>query len=212
MANNTPFPLAPEISRLTNSWRTSGDVKDNWHDVSKIGFTRDRWAPFNRPGHYNDADMLVLGTVGWGKTLRRTKLTSDEQYTHMSLWCLLAGPLLLGCDLEQLDPFTLGLLTNDEVLEINQDPLGKQATRVTHNGEAEVFAKPLEDGSWAVGLFNRGAAQRSVKIDWSRLGLTGAQQVRDLWRQKDLGVFQNGFAAPVPGHGVLLIRVTPALP
>ncbi len=212
VANNTPFPLAPEISRLTNSWRTSGDVKDNWHDVSKIGFTRDRWAPFNRPGHYNDADMLVLGTVGWGKTLRRTKLTSDEQYTHMSLWCLLAGPLLLGCDLEQLDPFTLGLLTNDEVLEINQDPLGKQATRVTREGDAEVFAKPMEDGSRAVGLFNRGAAQRSVKIDWSRLGLTGAQQVRDLWRQKDLGVFQNGFAAPVPGHGVLLIRVTPASP
>lgn len=209
VANNAPFSLAPELAKCANSWRTSVDLSDTWQNMSKIGFSRDRWAPFNMPGHYNDADMLVIGGRQRGG-FRMTRLTSDEQYTHMSLWCLLAGPLLLGCDLQHLDPFTLGLVTNDEVLEINQDPLCKQATRVASSGKLEVYAKLLEDGSVAAGLFNRGDAVATVRVKWSDLQITGRQTVRDLWRQKDLGIFSGSFESSVASHGVVLVRFSHA--
>ena len=99
--------------------------------------------------------MLVVGKVGWGH-LHPTRLTPNEQYTHVSLWCLLSAPLLIGADMSQLDPFTFNLLANDEVLAVNQDALGRQAARVAKDGEAEVWAKEMADGSKAVGLFNRG--------------------------------------------------------
>ena len=207
LSNNARFNDAAELAQLANAWRTSGDVKDEWDDLSEIGFSRDRWARFSAPGSYNDPDMLLVGQVGWGKP-RPTRLTPNEQYTQISLWCLLAAPLLLGCDLEQLDPFTVSLLTNDEVLAINQDPLCKQATRVSRSGSGEVFAKVLEDGSWAVGLFNRGEGERTVAVRWRDLGITGPQIVRDLWRQQDLGSFAAGFEAAVPRHGVVLVKVT----
>ena len=208
LANNAPFASAPELSRIANAWRTSGDVKDTWRHLSQTGFTRDRWAPFSRPGHYNDPDMLLVGEIGWGKT-RKTRLTADEQYTHISLWCLLAAPLLLGCDLEKLDPFTLSLITNDEVLAVNQDPLGKQATRLWARGKIEAYGKPLEDGSWAVGLFNLGSRSSRATVAWSDIGRSGAHTVRDLWRQRDLGAFPNVFETEVASHGVVLVKITP---
>jgi alpha-galactosidase len=207
--SNTASPdLAAEWARLTNAWRTSGDLEDTWSYVSEIGFSRERWAPYSGPGHWNDPDMLVVGVVGWGNP-HPTRLTPDEQYTHVSLWCLLAAPLLLGCDLEKLDEFTLGLLTNDEVIEVNQDPLGKQATRVAGHWDREVYAKPLEDGAWAVGLFNRGAKAIKISVEWRDLKVSGKQRVRDLWRQKDRGAFEKGYEAEVAPHGVVMIRVTP---
>lgn len=209
VANNAPFVLGPNLSRLTSSWRTSGDVKDDWRSLSQTAFSRDRWAALNGPGHYNDPDMLVIGYVGWGKR-RPTQLNSDEQYTQMSMWCLMSAPLLLGCDLEMLDPFTLGLITNDEVLAIDQDSLGKQATRVAHVGNVDVYAKPLEDGSWAVGLFNRGNSQTKGAVRWKDLGVSGSHSVRDLWRQKDLGVFEEKFETMVAAHGVVLVQMTEA--
>jgi alpha-galactosidase len=109
-----------------------------------------------------------------------------------------------------LDPFTLSLLTNDEVLEVNQDPLGRQAGRVLKVGDLEVWAKDMSDGSKAVGLFNRGFGADVVTVKWSDLGLTGKQKVRDLWRQQDLGVFGDAFSKEIPRHGALLIRVWPA--
>ena len=112
-----------------NCWRTTGDISDSWGSMAGIGFAQNGHEKFAGPGHWNDPDMLVVGMVGWGN-LHPTGLTPNEQYTHISLWCLLASPLLIGCDMAQLDDFTLGLLTNDEVLEVNQDPLGKQAARV----------------------------------------------------------------------------------
>ena len=208
ITNNARFNDAGELAQLANAWRTSGDVKDEWDDLSEIGFSRDRWAPFSAPGSYNDPDMLLVGQVGWGKP-RPTRLTPNEQYTQISLWCLLAAPLLLGCDLEKLDPFTLSLLTNDEVLAVNQDALCKQATRVVKSGSGEVFAKVLEDGSSAIGLFNRGDSERKVRVSWSDMGIGGAQRVRDLWRQQDLGAFPDGFEASVPRHGVVLLKVAP---
>lgn len=188
-------------------WRTTDDITDTWKSMSDIGFGQAGLENFAGPGHWNDPDMLVVGWVGWGPKLRPSRLTREEQRAHISLWCLLAAPLLLGCDLERLDDFTLSLLTNDEVLEVNQDPLGRQAARVWKDGNLEVWAKDMEDGSKAVGLFNRGESASRVAARWSDLGLSGRQRVRDLWRQKDLGVFEGKFEAMVPTHGVVLVKV-----
>ena len=136
-------------------------------------------------------------------------LTPDEQYTHISLWCLLTAPLLIGCDMTRLDPFTLSLLSNDEVLAVDQDALARQASRVSQSGTQQVWAKDMEDGSKAVGLFNLSRLSTKVDAKWSDLGLTGKQRVRDLWRQKDLGQFSDQFKATVPPHGVVLVRMWP---
>jgi alpha-galactosidase len=154
--------------------------------------------------------MLVIGKVGWGPSLHDTHLTPNEQYTHISLWCLLSAPLLIGCDLTGLDEFTLNLLTNDEVLEVDQDPLGRQARRVAQKDRLEVWAKKMEDGSLAAGLFNRDETPKVVTANWADLGLSGKMRVRDLWRQKDVGVVDGRFEAEVPRHGVVLVRLFPA--
>jgi alpha-galactosidase len=210
VAKNSRTPLAADLQRLSNCSRSTVDLEDTWESVS-MGFFQDKWAPYNRPGHFNDPDMLVVGMVGLGKprgTPKPTRLTSDEQYTHISLWCLMSAPLLLGCDLEQLDDFTLGLLTNDEVLDIDQDSLGRQATRVSWQGDSAVFAKPLADGSLAVGLFNRGDVAAKITVNWPELGIKGTRRIRDLWRQKDVGVFSEKFDAIVAPHGVVLVTLT----
>jgi alpha-galactosidase len=196
-----------------NSWRTTGDINDSWRSLDQIGFRQAGHEKFAGPGHFNDPDMLIVGMVGWGPRLHPTRLTPNEQYTHISLWCLLASPLLIGCDMTQFDDFTMNLLSNDEVLEVNQDPLGRQAGRIKQEGTLEVWAKDMEDGSKAVGLFNRGEAEAPVTVSWSDLGLQSppaGQVVRDLWRQKDIGTFKDQFQAPVPRHGVVLVKVTPA--
>jgi alpha-galactosidase len=195
-----------------NCWRTTGDITDSWGSMSGIGFAQNEMAPHAGPGHWNDPDMLVVGKVGWGPSLHDTHLTPNEQYTHISLWCLLCAPLLIGCDLTQLDDFTLNLLTNDEVLEVNQDPLGEQAHRVAQNGSFEVWAKKMEDGSVAAGLFNRGETAGTVTANWADLNLSGKLRVRDLWRQKDLGAFDGRFETEVPRHGVVLVRLFPSQP
>lgn len=208
-----------------NSWRVSSDVVDSWLEivsgwrmpVSEIGFDQSReeerkgrsGPELAGPGHFNDRDMLVVGQVGWGLKTHPTRLTPNEQYTHISMWCLLTSPLMIGCDMTKLDDFTLSLLTNDEVLEVNQDPLGKQAVCVSKNGNLEVWSKPMEDGSLAVGLFNRGYLPADVTVNWKDLGIQGTRKVRDLWRQKDLGEFQDSFTAKVPRHGVVLVRIIP---
>ncbi len=190
-----------------NCWRTTGDITDTWSSMAGIGFGQAGHEKFAGPGHWNDPDMLVVGYVGWSANVRPTHLRPNEQYTHISLWCLLSSPLLIGCDMTRMDEFTLGLLTNDEVLDVSQDPLGRQAGRVAKDGQLEVWAKDLEDGGKAVGLFNRGDAETNVTAKWSDLGLAGKQTVRDLWRQKDLGTFADEFSAPVPRHGVVLVRI-----
>jgi alpha-galactosidase len=200
-----------------NLWRTTDDIRDTWQSVAMIGFGKDTFsgtthsslAKFAGPGHWNDPDMLVVGQVGWGPKLHPTQLSPDEQYSHISLWCLMAAPLLIGCDLTNIDEFTLSLLTNDEVLEVDQDPLGKQAERLAKDGPKEVWAKDMEDGSKAVGLFNVGPKETKVKVKWSDIGVKGKQTVRDLWRQKDIGVFDGEFEAKVAGHGVVLVRIIP---
>lgn len=190
-----------------NSWRTTQDINDSWRSVSGIGFSQAGLEEFAGPGRFNDPDMLVVGRVGWGNP-HPTRLTPNEQYTHISLWSLLASPLLIGCDMTKLDDFTLGLLTNDEVIDVNQDSLGRQASRVFKDGSLEVWAKDLADGSKAVGLFNRGPREATVTASWSDLGVAGEQNVRDLWRQKELGTHSKQFSAEVGRHGVVLVKVT----
>lgn len=193
-----------------NSWRTTNDITDSWGSMSGIGFGQAGHEIYAGPGHFNDPDMLVVGKVGWGPQLHDTHLSPNEQYTHISLWCLLASPLLIGCDMTQLDDFTLNLLTNDEVLEVSQDPLGRQAERIMQDGMVEVWAKDMEDGSKAVGLFNRGQEEAPVTVKWSDLGVGSEQSVRDLWRQKDLGQFKGQFEIKVARHDVVLVKIAPA--
>ncbi len=296
LSNSAPMKNAADFARLANSWRTTGDITDTWgrgsqgfnHGVGEIGFLQDNWAQFAGPGHWNDPDMLVVGTVSVGAAMHPTRLTADEQYTHISMWCLLSAPLLIGCDLSHLDDFTKNLLTNDEVLAVDQDALGIPARQVSgpvfevppappaaagtrgrggrggpaanqpadapltqqesnnvddalkqllaedpdakkvldkypnynlltrnqggnnRGGNGLVFAKPLEDGSIAVGLFNVGPAPEKVTANWKDLNLSGKRTVRDLWRQQDLGTFDGEFSSTVPSHGVVLVRIKPA--
>jgi len=151
-----------------------------------------------------------VGPVGWGPTLHPTHLTKNEQILHITLWAMQAAPLLIGADLSQLDAFTLATLTNDEVLDVDLDPLGKAASRVWKEGKLEVWSRPLSDGSRAVALFNRGMKPHPVTARWSDVGIAGRRQVRDLWLKKDLGSFENSYTATVPRHGAVMLRVAPA--
>ncbi len=189
-------------------WRTTYDITDTWLSMSTIGFAQDINSDYSAPGHWNDPDMLVVGQVGWNDELRQTKLTVDEQYTHISLWALLSAPLLLGCDLTQIDDFTLNLLTNDEILDVNQDMLGKQAKPILKTKNIQIWVKDLEDGTKAVGLFNLGDQSQKIAVEWTDLNMANKLNVRDLWRQKDMGVFSNGFEQVIPSHGVMLIKVS----
>jgi alpha-galactosidase len=196
-----------------NCWRTTGDITDTWRSMSSIGFRQDKAAPFAKPGNWNDPDMLIVGQVGWGN-LHPTHLTPDEQYTHISLWCLLSSPLLIGCDMTKFDDFTLNLLSNDEVLALDQDALGKEATCVLTEGNLKVYEKELEDGSRAFGFFNLGSAP--INQDFKSLvqfGLAGNQHVRDLWRQKDVAdvnAADGVLPLTIPAHGVVLYKLTTA--
>ncbi|OCX52052.1 alpha-galactosidase [Mucilaginibacter sp. PPCGB 2223] len=195
-----------------NCWRTTNDITDTWASVKNIALAQDRTAPYARPGNWNDPDMLVVGQVGWGNP-HPSKLKPDEQYLHISLWSLFAAPLLIGCDMDRLDDFTLNLLTNDEVIEINQDPLGKQGTCLQTIGELRIYEKDLEDGSKAIGFCNFGIDRVDLSYqDFRKLGLQGRFNVRDVWRQKAVATIesQNGkLQIEVPPHGVLLYKFSP---
>jgi alpha-galactosidase len=195
-----------------NLWRTTGDISDFWSLMSYIGFAQSDKAKYAGPGHWNDPDMLVVGKLGWGPNIRDTRLTRNEQITHISLWSLLAAPMLLGCDMAQLDKFTLNLLCNDEVIAVNQDPLGKAATRRAADGKLEVWARPLEDGTMAVGLFNRGRGLQKITVQWSDIGLSGKQPVRDLWLKKDVGAFSDSYTHEVRGHAAAMVKIGKAKP
>lgn len=191
-----------------NSWRTTGDITDTWESMYDIGFHRNApLFPYAQPGHWNDPDMLIVGKVGWSSNLRDSRLTPDEQYTHISLWTLMASNMLIGCDISQMDDFTVGLLCNNEVNAVNQDILGRQAERVVEDGSIHIFQRPLADGSYAVGIFNVG--DEDVNVDMQRyLPQMGAQRltaVRDLWRQKDLSATDLRYF--LPSHGVKYLKV-----
>jgi len=181
-----------------NLWRTTGDINDTYTRMADIGFNQIGIAQYAGPGHWNDPDMLEVGNGG---------MTTDEYRTHMSLWAILAAPLLAGNDLATMTPETQAMLTNHDVIAVDQDKLGKQGDRVDANGPIEIWAKPLADGSKAVGIFNRQATPLTAHVDFSRAGFTGAVKARDLWLHKDLGSISSPYTVTVPGHGVLMLRV-----
>ncbi len=212
LSNNAPFENAPQLSNLAQAWRTTGDIHDSWNSIVGIARDQQKWAAFTRPGHWNDPDMLQVGNIGTPNTFnaqsRPSKLSPHEQYSQVSLWSLLSAPLMLSCDLLSLDDFTKNLLTNDEVLEVNQDPLGAPA-RLISEGDARIWSKALEDGSVAVGLFNFGEIEQPISVDFAALGLGQPQRVRDLWRQDDIGEHSGQYTALVPRHGVMLVKLSP---
>ena len=195
-------------------WRTTGDVFDTWPSVyGAIRAQAPLWM-HAAPGAWNDPDMLVLGRNVWAGgdgDAGSSRLTPNEQYTHMSMWCMLAAPLMIGCDLENIDDFTLSLLVNDEVLAIDQDELGAAAALVKNDaaGGAEIWARPLAGGAIAFALLNTDDEEHEIAFSFKEFGMRGEWLVRDVWRQKDEGAMKGGYAASVPGHATHLVRLSP---
>lgn len=193
-------------------WRTAGDLGFELDRIFEVALANAAHAEWSKPGQWNDPDYLQIGAIGDARTngeLQPCPLTPSEQYSFMSLWCLMAAPLIYSGDMSQLDPFTLNVLCNPEVIDVDQDPLGRCA-RVVPLGETTfAMVKDLDDGSVAIGLFDRGEFGGEVAVTWAQLGLKGRQQLRDLWRQQDLGLFADGYKAAVARHGVAMLRATP---
>ena len=191
-----PWLWAPAIGNL---WRTTEDISDSYDRMSVIGFSQDGLEKSAGPGHWNDPDMLEVGNDGMNR---------NEYRTHMALWTLLSAPLLAGNDLRSMTPETKEMLTNPEVIAVDQDVKGVQGHRVWDQGPLEIWVKPLADRSQAVGLFNRGESILKMTLDFKVLGLTGSAKLRDLWERRDLGVAQQSYTTDVPKHGVVLLRIS----
>jgi alpha-galactosidase len=204
--NAKPWHWAKEIGHL---WRTTGDITDKWdgkkdwsHGMLPILDMQDGLSSFAGPGHWNDPDMLEVGNGG---------MTNTEYRSHMSLWALMAAPLVAGNDLRSMTPETKEILTNREVIAIDQDPLGRQGRRVRRDGELEVYARELADGGRAVILFNRGTTEKQITARWEDIGYpkTTSATVRDLWQHKNLGKLTGEFSAMVASHGVVMVTIKP---
>jgi alpha-galactosidase len=203
-----------------NYWRTTWDIRNTWkleYDNHHAGImdildVNAKLAQFAGPGHWNDPDMLVVGisddpnavvTVNGARVC-----TEEEQRSHMSLWALMSAPLLCGNDIRSMNDVTKEILLNSEIIAVNQDALGKPAMRIRDSGDLEVFARPLADGSWAVGLLNRSEKSVSMKISWEDLGIGGSWNIRDLWKHKDLGRQSKELEVLVPVHGCRVLRIS----
>jgi alpha-galactosidase len=187
----------PEVGG--NLWRTTGDISDDYTRMSEIGFMQFNLAKYAAPGHWNDPDMLEVGNGG---------MTHDEYITHMSLWAILAAPLLAGNDVSKMTADTKAILLNREVIAVDQDKLGKQGYRVSATGPLEVWEKPLSGGAKAVGLFNRGDSSSPVTLDLKSVGFKQGAKLVDLWTGKEVSASNGSYTATVPTHGAVLLKVT----
>jgi alpha-galactosidase len=192
---NAPWKWGPKTGNL---WRTTGDISDTYDRMSVIGFSQNGLEKFAGPGHWNDPDMLEVGNGG---------MSADEYRTHMSLWALLAAPLLAGNDLRSMTPETRNMLTNREIIAVDQDPKGIQGHRAWQEGPLEIWARPLADGNQAVGLFNRGESALNITLQLATLTSHHTARLHDLWEHKDLGTITDSFTANVPKHGVLMLKL-----
>jgi alpha-galactosidase len=202
-----PWLWAKDVGNL---WRTTGDIVDKWDTGEKsdnIGMLQilnlqDGLESYAGPGHWNDPDMLEVGNGG---------MTNTEYRSHFSLWCLLAAPLMAGNDIRSMSNETRDILTNKEVIAVDQDPLGKQGHRVRRNGDTDVWAREMSDGSRAVVLLNRGSQEERITVEWTDIGYPAHLRaaVRDLWEHKNLDPAKGSFSAPVPSHGVVMLLIRP---
>jgi alpha-galactosidase len=216
-ANGAQLESAREYCEAAQCVQTTGELPDRWQRIQAVVAAQTAWREFAGPGRWNDLDILLTGLTS-PDLHPAAGLTENEQYAQMSLWCLNAAPLFFSLDPAVLKDtqgartrFTLGLLSNDEVIEVDQDSLGQQARRIRADDESEVWLKEMADGSKVVGLFNRDRLGTiSVKATWDELGLKGKYLVRDLWRQKDLGEATDSVQFEMNSHGVMLIRLTAA--
>jgi alpha-galactosidase len=187
----------PEVG--ANLWRTTGDIRDRWESMERIGFAQEELAPYAGPGHWNDPDMLEIGNSG---------MTDTEYRTHMSLWSMLAAPLIAGNDVRSMTQSIADILMNREVIAIDQDPAGMQARRVSKSGDQEIWVRPLAHGDRAIAFFNRGDSPAEMGVNWADVGLPPAPAtVRDLWAHRDVVLSSVEHKVTVPSHGVLMWRV-----
>src|SRR6267142_740852 len=182
-----------------NLWRTTGDIRDAWDSMTRIGFGQNDLSPWAKPGHWNDPDMLEIGNGSMSET---------EYKTHMSLWAVLAAPLLAGNDLRSMKPGIHQILTNREVIAVNQDKLGKQGQRIWQAGDREIWSRPLANGATALAIFNRATEPAKVTVRWGEIGLSGKGHMRDLWLHQDVAWPGPEYTVTVPGHGVIMLRLT----
>jgi alpha-galactosidase len=186
-----------------NLWRTTGDISDHWASMDKIGFSQLAISSYTRPGHWNDPDMLEIGNGG---------MTADEYRTHMSLWSMLAAPLIAGNDLRAMSEETKSILMNPEVIAIDQDPAAKPVQELTSVGKVEILTRPMQDGTLIVGLFNRGSEPAPASFAWTTLPAGFDHRpamVRNLWTHQPVQSNEDVYSATVPTHGVVQLRVTP---
>ena len=193
---------------MISAWQKAIRLPGFYH----VGFANAALDAYAGPGGWNDPDYILIGTVGDAHhshlSAKTTPLKPDEQYSYMSMWSLMASPLFFSGDMTKLDDLTLNILCNEEVIDIDQDSLGKQAKIVRKNDQELVLAKPLEDGSVAVGLFNLSEGPLTMSIDWKDISKSGKLTVRDVWRQRNIGRFKGSFKSPVAAHDVVLVRLT----
>lgn len=194
---NDVWKWGPEVGG--NLWRTTGDINDHYSRMEEIGFSQAGLAKYAGPGHWNDPDMLEVGNGG---------MTDDEYRQHMSLWVILAAPLLAGNDLSKMSPETLAILTNKDVIAVDQDKLGKQGDRVWAEGPTEIWAKPLSGGAKAVALFNRAPDPKPITLKLSEVGFSSNAKMRDLWAGKDVTATNGSYTVMLPKHGVVLLRIS----
>jgi len=196
---NDPWKWGAQVGG--NLWRTTGDISDHWESMDRIGFSQIAISSYTKPGHWNDPDMLEIGNGG---------MTGDEYRTHMSLWSMLAAPLIAGNDLRSMSDETKSILMNKEVIAIDQDKAAKPVERLTTEGKVETLWRPMADGSVVVGVFNRGDDEASSNVQLGKVpALAGKHlKARDLWSHKDVAVSGDHYTAKVPKHGVVLLRVS----
>ncbi len=201
----------PWVRTIANMHRTSGDILDNWDRMLYcLESTAGLW-PYAGQGYWNDPDMLEVGNTKkekvWGN-ISPVKMNLTEYKAHFSMWCMVAAPLIAGNDLRNMKPEITGILTNKEVIAIDQDPLGKQGRRIRDDGDLEVWSKEMSGGRWAVALFNRSSRPADIKVSWQEIGMKGKRKVRDVWKHKNLGKFRDSFTGrQIPAHSAMILLI-----
>ncbi len=193
-----------------NSWRTAGDLGFELDKFFDIALKNINYAPYSKPGEWNDPDYIQIGYFGAadGQGMpERTKMSANMQYAYMSIWCMMAAPLYYSGDMSKLDAFTLNVLCNPEIIEVDQDPMGECAQIVKNADKIVVLKKKMVDDTTVIGLFNRNDVDKKIDVQYSEIGLSGKRIIRNLWIQKDLGTFMNQYSTSVPSHGVVMLRI-----